>query len=152
MQYILIDIDTLGAAYQEVLNGSVVRYTDMDGATLFDVVPSGLGSRVLDATPPAPAWALPDPVVEEPAPYVPPARRLTKLAFVGRLGADFYAILQAAKVNVDVEMFVKMLDWATPDPDGTSVDLDDPRVVYALNSLEAGGLIAAGRAAEILSA
>ena len=31
-------------------------------------------------------------------------------------------------------------------------DLDDPRVVYALNSLEAGGLIAAGRAAEILSA
>ena len=38
-----------------------------------------------------------------------------------------------------------MLDWATPDPDGTSVDLDDPRVVEALTALEAAGG-AAGRA------
>lgn len=152
MRYILITIDTLGPAYQEVLNGSVVRYTDLDGATLFDTVPNGLGSEVLDDNPPTPVWALPDPVAEQPAPYVPPARRLTKLAFVGRLGTDFTTILRASKASVDVELFVKMLDWATPEADGTSIDLDDPRVVYALNSLEAGGLIAAGRAAEILGA
>lgn len=58
-------------------------------------------------------------------------RRLTKLAFVGRLGTDFATILTAAKQSVQVEMFVRMLDWATPDPDGASVDLDDLRVISA---------------------
>lgn len=82
-------------------------------------------------------------------PRMYPTRRLTKLAFVGRLGSDFTTILTASKQSVQVEMFVRMLDWATPDPDGTSVDLDDPRVIGALQMLEAGGLIAAGRAQEI---
>ena len=81
---------------------------------------------------------------------VPVNRRLTKLAFVGRLGADFATILAAAKTNVQVELFVKMLDWATPDADGTSVDLDDQRVIDALTTLEQAGLIGVGRAAEIL--
>lgn len=76
-------------------------------------------------------------------------RRLTKLAFIGKIGSEFAGILTAAKTNVQVELFVRMLDWATPDPDGTSVDLDDPRVVDALMALEAAGLIAAGRAQEI---
>jgi len=92
-----------------------------------------------------------NPAAEQSAPSAP-LRRLTKLAFVGRLGADFTTILQASKVNVDVEMFVRMLDWATPEADGTSVDLDDQRVAYALNMLEAGGLIGKGRAAEVLNA
>jgi hypothetical protein len=144
MRYILLDI-----GYQEVFNGQVLRLTDLDGNTIMS---PGYGGAVLDANPPAPAWALPDPVAEQPAPYVPPTRRLTKLAFVGRLGSDFTAILQAAKMSVEVEAFVKMLDWATPDADGTSVDLDDPRVTYALGMLEAGGLLAEGRAAEVLNA
>lgn len=76
-------------------------------------------------------------------------RRLTKLAFIGRIGGEFAGILTAAKTNVQVELFVRMLDWATPDPDGTSVDLDDPRVVDALDTLEAAGVIATGRAQEI---
>lgn len=89
---------------------------------------------------------------EPPAPPAPPTvRRLSKLGFVGRLGADFATILTVAKASVEIEMFVRMLDWATPDADGTSVDLDDPRVVYALNALEAGGILAAGRAQEILA-
>ena len=79
------------------------------------------------------------------------SRRMSKLAFVGRLGADFTTILVASKTNVQVELFVKMLDWATPDADGTSVDLADLRVIDALNSLESAGLIAQGRAAEILN-
>lgn len=78
-------------------------------------------------------------------------RRLSKLAFVDKLGADFAAILDAAKHDVEVELFVKMLDWATPDADGTSVDLDDRRVIYALTTLEAAGLIRTGRAGEILN-
>lgn len=76
-------------------------------------------------------------------------RRLTKLQFIGKIGDEFAGILTAAKTNVQVEMFVRMLDWATPDPDGTSVDLDDPRMIAALTTLEAAGLIAAGRAQEI---
>ncbi len=87
-------------------------------------------------------------IQETPAPAAGP-RRLTKLAFIGRIGAEFTGILTAAKTNVQVELFVRMLDWATPDPDGTSVDLDDPRVVDALTTLESAGLIAAGRAQEI---
>lgn len=84
-----------------------------------------------------------------PATQQTPQRRLTKLVFIGRIGSEFAGILTAAKTNVQVELFVRMLDWATPDPDGTSVDLDDPRVVEALTTLEAAGLIGAGRAQEI---
>jgi len=77
-------------------------------------------------------------------------RRLSKLGFVSRLGADFATILTLAKSNVEIELFVRMLDWATPDADGTSVDLDDSRVIDALNTLESLGVIGTGRAAVIL--
>ena len=92
-------------------------------------------------------------VIEEAPAVVPPqaARRLTKLGFIGRIGADFAAILSASKVNVEVELFVRMLDWATPEPDGTAVDLDDARVIGALQALEAAGLLGTGRAQEILN-
>ena len=151
MQYILIEIEGYGPAYQVVVNGNVVRYVDWDGVFMFTTVPTGHSSSVLDPNPMTPPWHV-EPVVEpEPTP-APVSRRLTKLGFVGRLGADFATILTAAKSDVEVELFVKMLDWATPDPDGTSVDLDDSRVIYALNTLEAGGVIGEGRAAEILGA
>lgn len=80
-----------------------------------------------------------------------PRRRLTKLEFIGRLGSAYRDILNASKVSVDIEMFVRSLDWATPDADGTSIDLDDPRLAYALGQMEAGGLIPEGKAAEILA-
>lgn len=82
---------------------------------------------------------------------IPIQRRVTKLDFVGRLGEDFDTLFDASKTVVDVEKFMRMLDWATPEADGTSIDLDDPRVVYAMNAFEQAGLIAAGRAAEILA-
>jgi hypothetical protein len=50
-----------------------------------------------------------------------------------------------------VEVWLEKLNAASPEADGTSVDLDDPRTVAGIQSLEAGGLIAAGRAAEILA-
>ena len=79
------------------------------------------------------------------------ARRITKLAFVARLGDDYVTLLTASKQSVEVEAFMKMLDWTTPDPDGTSIDLDDDRLTGALGRLEQSGLIATGRAAEITS-
>ena len=148
MQYILIETESGVLAYQCIRDGRVVAFKNLDGNPFSFVG----GSSVVDANPPTPAWHTPDPTPEpEPTP-APASRRLTKLDFVGRLGADFATILTAAKSDVEVELFVKMLDWATPDPDGTSVDLDDARVIYALNTLETGGLIREGRAAEILSA
>ena len=77
-------------------------------------------------------------------------RRLTKLEFVTLLGSDFTAILAAAKASVDVEAFVMLVTLATPDPDGYSIDLDDPRMA-ALYQLEVAGVLGAGRAQEILN-
>jgi hypothetical protein len=148
MYYDLIEFsDGVKAVREMNAQGQTTRYCTPEGVDI-----GRLHDQVNIVGTASPEWALPDPVIEEPAPYIPPPRRLTKLAFVGRLGSDFYSILHAAKQNVDVEMFVKMLDWATPDADGTSVDLDDPRVIYALTMLEEGGLIGKGRAQEILNA
>lgn len=77
-------------------------------------------------------------------------RHLTKLEFVSLLEADFTSILLAAKSSVDVEAFVMMVTLATPDPDGYSIDLDDPRMA-ALYQLEAAGVLSTGRAQEILN-
>ena len=80
-----------------------------------------------------------------------PQRRVTKLEFVTRLGNDYIPLLAASKQSVMIEAFIKMLDWATPEQDGTSIDLDDPRLIDALTQLEQGGAIAEGRATEILA-
>lgn len=78
----------------------------------------------------------------------PPARRVTKLEFVARIGEAVYiAILGLAAESIDMAAWVKLLDWATPEPDGTSVDLDDPRTIAGLQALEPT-LIALGKVTE----
>lgn len=78
----------------------------------------------------------------------PPARRVTKLEFVARIGEAVYiAILGLAAESTDMAAWVKLLDWATPEPDGTSVDLDDPRTIAGLQALEPT-LIALGKVTE----
>lgn len=152
MRYIQLRFNNGDIAFQEIsANETLVRYVWPDGTTAENLPHVGDGGTVTSESI-VPSWALSDPIPEPVVEPTPVGRRLTKLAFVGRLGNDFFSILTAAKSSVEVEMFVKMLDWATPDADGTSVDLDDPRVIYVLNNLEATGLIAPGRAAEILSA
>ena len=74
--------------------------------------------------------------IPQPEVIAPVVRRVSKLEFVARLGDDeFTALLGLARESVDVEKFVKMIDWATPEADGTSIDLDDPRV-QAVSGLE----------------
>ncbi len=85
----------------------------------------------------------------------PPARRVTKLEFVARIGEAVYiAILGLAAESIDIAAWVKLLDLATPDPDGTSIDLDDPRTVAGLNAIEpvlvAQGIVSAGWAAGVV--
>jgi hypothetical protein len=57
MQYVKIDVDGV-VAYQEIDNGSVVRYCDENGATLADFPPVGNGGNPLDAEPPRLDWML----------------------------------------------------------------------------------------------
>lgn len=106
---------------------------------------SGMGFDTHDHKPLAEA-------VTDVTPRMEAGRRLTKLAFVHLIGQDaFLNVLAAAKVNVEIEAFIKMIDWATPEADGTSIDKDDPRTIAGVQALEAAGFIAPGRAQEILA-
>lgn len=78
-------------------------------------------------------------------------RRLTKLEFATLLGGAFPAILAAAKTNIMAETWVKMVELATPDPDGYSIDLDDPRLAEGLMSFESLGAIDAGTTERVLN-
>lgn len=78
--------------------------------------------------------------------------RLTKQQFLDRFKpSEMSGILAAAKVSTDVEAWLFRFNNLTPDPDGTSVDLNDARTIAGLHSLESAGLLDPGRAVEILS-
>ena len=85
-----------------------------------------------------------------------PKRRLTKLEFIGKMGeAVFVAILGMAQQSVEMAAWVELVRMATPDPDGTSIDLDDPRTVAGLNALEpvliSQGVVAEGWSAGVVA-
>ena len=85
-----------------------------------------------------------------------PKRRLTKLEFIARMGEQvFITILTMAQQSIEVAAWVELVRMATPDPDGTSVDLDDPRTLAGLNALEpaliAQGVVSAGWAAGVMA-
>lgn len=81
--------------------------------------------------------------------------RLSKLNFISRIGdAAFTYLLEAAKTSIAIEKFVKMIDWATPESDGTSIDTNDYRV-QELRILEplliSQGIVEAGWADLVLA-
>ena len=57
MDYILLDFGVF-TAYQEINNGSVVRYVYTDGTLAFDRPPTGNGGTVIDANPARLDWML----------------------------------------------------------------------------------------------
>lgn len=76
-----------------------------------------------------------------------PARIITPYALKARMtSAERIGIRTVAKSSAAVEDFQDMLDSAR------IIDLDDPALAGGLAALEAAGLLAAGRAAEILTA
>ena len=86
----------------------------------------------------------------------PPKRRVTKLELIGRMGeAVFVAIIGMAQQSVEMAAWVEMVRMTTPEPDGTSIDLDDPRTVAGLNAIEpvlvAQGIVSAGWAAGVVA-
>jgi hypothetical protein len=82
---------------------------------------------------------------DSPAPVAPRGpRRLTKQQFIDRMGGPAHkAILQMQEVDLDVRAFVHRFENLTPDPDGTSVDLDDPRTIAGVTAI-GPALVAAG--------
>jgi hypothetical protein len=77
---------------------------------------------------------------------------LTKLEFMQRFtDAELDALYTVAKTNVAVEIWLAKFNATTPDDNGYSVYLDDQRTIESVYMLEQAGLIATGRAAEILS-
>jgi hypothetical protein len=137
MQYVLLDI-----GYQEIAHGQVVRYTDLDGNTI--VPSSGYGGKVVDPNPPTPAWALPDPV--ETVTPEPSARQISKTEYMSRFSdAELAAIYTVAKTTIQVEIWLEKFKVAE------FIDLSDPRTIDGVHALEAVGLIAEGRAHEILA-
>lgn len=71
---------------------------------------------------------------------------LSPLDFLDRFTTDeIIAIRAAAKVSPEVDAWLYRFDRAQ------SVDIDDQRTITVVQNLEAAGLIAAGRAAEILA-
>jgi hypothetical protein len=95
-------------------------------------------------------------VVEEAAPPDPRKyggrRRVSKLEFIDLLtDTEYVTILAAAKESVQIEAWIRKMELATPEDDGTSIDLDDPRTQGGVQALELIGLIGEGRAEEILN-
>lgn len=77
---------------------------------------------------------------------------LTKLEFIQRFtDTELATLYTVAKTNVAVEVWLAKFNATTPDEDGYSVYLDDQRTIDSVHMLEQAGLIATGRATEILS-
>jgi hypothetical protein len=86
------------------------------------------------------------PDAPDPVPVDPESRLLTKLEYLRLFTQEErIAIKTVAKSNVVLEDYLYMLELAQ------EISLDDPDTIAAVNMLEAAGLLAAGRAAEVLS-
>lgn len=82
--------------------------------------------------------AVAPPDAEPPGQQAPAVTRLTKLQFIDRMGdAAYMEVLKMAKASVEVEAFVKRFEMATPEADGTSVDLTDPRTIAGVTAIGA---------------
>lgn len=93
-------------------------------------------------------WSYVDGVFSPPAepPAPPPVRELTKIDYLKRFTQEErIAIRSAAKVNPVAEDYIELLNAATV------IHLDDPDTVKGVKTLEAAGLLAPGRAEQILA-
>jgi hypothetical protein len=141
MEYNLLELEDGTNVLQEVSNGYLQRYCDLKGNTVTFLG----GSKVLQT-----AYTV-NFVVELPEPelpYVEPvteSRLLTKIAFMDRLTQkELEDIYTMAKQSVTVEVWLERFKLAT------EIDLDDPRMIAGLQTMEAVGLLSQGRSVEVL--
>lgn len=75
-----------------------------------------------------------------------PKRIITKLEYMNRFtDTELATIYTLAKTNISIEIWLEKFKLAT------DINLDDPRTVGGVNALEQLGIIAQGRAQEILT-
>ena len=85
-------------------------------------------------------------ILQKPVIAVSPQRIVTKLEYLRRFtGEERVTIRTVAKSNAVLEDYLALLELAE------EVNLDDADTVGAVSMLEGAGLIATGRAAEILA-
>ena len=85
-------------------------------------------------------------VLKKPEPVIQPQRTITKLEYLRRFTTDErVAIRAAAASNPVLADYLQLMELAQ------EINLDDPDTVAAVAMLEQAGLIAAGRAAEVLA-
>jgi hypothetical protein len=89
-------------------------------------------------------WELiPEPEVVEPTPT--PVTVLTKLEFMNRFtDLELVTLYSAAKTSVPLEIWLEKFKLAS------EVDITDQRTIDGIAALETVGILAVGRAAEIL--
>lgn len=85
-------------------------------------------------------------ILQKPEPPAPAERTITKVAYLRRFTSDErVGIRTAAKTNAVLEDYLSMMELAE------EINLDDPDTIAAVQMLESAGLIAPGRAAEVLA-
>lgn len=141
MQYILISYDG-GECYQCIRNGELVGYRNIEG---LPILLTG-GSAISNASPDAPAWDSPD---EVPVPVIlpveTPSRIITKVAYMNLFtDSELAKIYSAAKTVVQLEVWLERFKMSD------TIDLNNPHVQEGLRALESFGLLAQGRAFQII--
>lgn len=85
-------------------------------------------------------------ILQKPETVAPAERTITKVAYLRRFTTDErVGIRTAAKTSAVLEDYLALMELAE------EVNLDDPDTITAVQMLESVGLIAAGRAAEVLA-
>lgn len=131
---------------------TMTRYARVADGVVINVVeshidPDGVGSEWIACGNAGPGWLYDGNAFTAPTDPAPtPVRTLTKLQYMNRFtDGELANIYTAAKSNVAVEIWLEKFKLAS------EVNLDDTATVAGLQAMEAAGLLAAGRAAEILA-
>lgn len=126
------------------------RYAQIHEGTVRDVIesetdPDGINGAWVACGDASPGWLYDGATFAPPAPVVLP-KILTKVQYLKRFTqAERIAIREAAKTSAVVNDYVQLLDASS------DVDLADEDTVAGAQQLESAGLLAAGRAAEVLA-
>ena len=126
------------------------RYAQIHEGTVRYVIesetdPDGINGAWVGCGDASPGWLYDGATFAPPAPVVLP-KILTKVQYLKRFTqAERIAIREAAKTSAVVNDYVQLLDASS------DVDLADEDTVAGAQQLESAGLLAAGRAAEVLA-
>ncbi|WP_150428864.1 hypothetical protein [Dechloromonas sp. CZR5] len=119
---------------QDRKTGKVVHVYPADDATDFEQFPFSRYNHIPHKPEDAPA----------------PQREITGVSYLRRFSQEErIAIRDAAKTSSVLDDYLKLLDATIAQ--GGVINLDDPDTVAAVNLLEQSGLLAPGRAAEVLA-